>query len=39
MYKDVVSAGLKCKVTSVKVDLDGFKVVTYKISPSSWLAF
>jgi hypothetical protein len=34
-----VSAGLEHKVTAVKVDLDGFEMVTYKISPSHWLAF
>jgi len=34
-----VAAGLEHKVTAVKVDLDGFEMITYKISPSQWLAF
>jgi len=34
-----VAAGLEHKVTAFKVDLDGFEMVTYKVSPSHWLAF
>jgi hypothetical protein len=34
-----MSSGLERKLTAFKVDLDGFEMVTYKISPSHWLAF